>query len=164
MASKGLNKVMLIGRLGGDPEVRYSAAGMAITNINIATNQSTKDRQTGEWVDVTEWHRIVLFDRLAEIAGEYLRKGSQVYVEGRLQTRKWQDQSGQDRWTTEVVANEMQMLGGRSDNASGGYGSGPSTGSEYSPAPQQQAPRPASPPMPAAATTSNNNLDDDVPF
>ena len=162
--ARGLNKVMLIGRLGTDPEIRYSASGMAMANISVATNHSTKDRQTGEWVEATEWHRVVLFDRQAEVAGEYLRKGSQVYIEGRLQTRKWQDQSGQDRYTTEIVANEMQMLGGRADNAGGGYGPS-STGNDYSPPPAapQPASRPAPPPMPAAAS-NNNNLDDDVPF
>ena len=108
--AKGVNKVILVGHLGNDPDVRYSPGGLAVANVSIATNHSVKNKQTGEWQDATEWHRVVFFDRLAEVVGEYLRKGSQVYVEGRLQTRKWQDQqTGQDRWTTEIVANEMQM-------------------------------------------------------
>ena len=112
--SKGtLNKVLLIGNLGADPETRYTAGGTAVTNIRIATSEQWKDKQSGEQQERTEWHRIVFFARLAEIAGEYLRKGSKVYIEGRLQTRKWQGQDGQDRYTTEIVANEMQMLDSR---------------------------------------------------
>jgi len=111
--ARGINKVILIGNLGADPETRYTAGGSAITNIRIATSESWRDKTSGEQQERTEWHRVVFFNRLAEIAGEYLRKGSQVYVEGTLRTRKWQDQSGQDRYTTEVVASEMQMLGGR---------------------------------------------------
>lgn len=116
MASRGVNKVILIGNLGQDPEVRYIPNGSAVANITLATSESWRDKQTGETKEKTEWHRIVLFGKLAEIAGEYLHKGSQVYIEGSLQTRKWQDQSGQDRYTTEVVVNiggTMQMLGGR---------------------------------------------------
>lgn len=108
-----LNKVMLIGRLGKDPETRYSASGAAITNITLATSDKWKDKQTGEQKEKTEWHRVVFFNRLAEIAGEYLSKGKQCYIEGNLRTRKWQDQNGQDKWTTEIVAKEMQMLGGK---------------------------------------------------
>lgn len=109
--ARGVNKVILIGNLGKDPEVRYSAAGSAIANITLATSESWKDKQTGENVEKTEWHRVVFYQRLAEIAGEYLRKGSKVYVEGRLQTRKWQDKNtGQDRFTTEIIADNMQML------------------------------------------------------
>jgi len=111
--ARGINKVILVGNLGADPETRYTASGSAITNIRIATSESWRDKASGELQERTEWHRVVFFNRLAEIAGEYLRKGSQVYVEGTLRTRKWQDQSGQDRYTTEVVANEMQMLGSR---------------------------------------------------
>ena len=111
--ARGINKVILVGNLGADPETRYTASGSAITNIRIATSESWRDKTSGEQQERTEWHRVVFFNRLAEIAGEYLRKGSQVYVEGTLRTRKWQDQSGQDRYTTEVVANEMQMLGAR---------------------------------------------------
>jgi len=112
--ARGINKVILVGNLGADPETRYTASGSAITTISVATTESWKDRQSGEQQERTEWHRVVFFNRLAEIAGEYLRKGSQVYVEGSIRTRKWQDQNGQDRFTTEVVGNEMQMLGGRS--------------------------------------------------
>ena len=118
--SRGINKVILVGNLGQDPEVRYTPGGSPVANVSIATTYSSKDRQSGEQQERTEWHRVVFFNRLAEIVGEYLRKGSQVYVEGRLQTRKWQDQSGQDRWSTEVIASEMQMLGGR-----GGRDAGP---------------------------------------
>ena len=111
--ARGINKVILVGNLGADPETRYTASGSAVTNVRLATSESWRDRQSGDRQEKTEWHRVVFFNRLAEIAGEYLRKGSQVYIEGRLQTRKWQDQSGQDRYTTEIVASEMQMLGGR---------------------------------------------------
>jgi single-strand DNA-binding protein len=128
--ARGINKVILVGNLGADPETRYTAGGAAITNIRIATSETWRDKQTGENQERTEWHRVVFFNRLAEIAGEYLRKGSQVYIEGALRTRKWQDQSGQDRYTTEIVANEMQMLGGRGDDASAraGQGAGQSAG------------------------------------
>ncbi len=136
--ARGINKVILVGNLGADPETRYTPSGSAVTKIRIATSESWKDRQTGERQDRTEWHRVVFFGRLAEIAGEYLKKGSQVYVEGSLRTDKWQDQSGQDRYTTEIVANEMQMLGGRagagapaSSAESSGFGSSePSTSRE----------------------------------
>ena len=112
--ARGINKVILVGTLGRDPEIRYMPSGGAVANVTLATNESWKDKNTGQMQERTEWHRIVFFNRLAEIAGEYLKKGSQVYVEGKLQTRKWQGQDGQDRYTTEIVANEMQMLGGRS--------------------------------------------------
>ncbi|NRB70679.1 MAG: single-stranded DNA-binding protein, partial [Xanthomonadales bacterium] len=111
--ARGINKVILVGNLGADPETRYTAGGSAVTNVSLATSESWRDKNTGETQERTEWHRVVFFNRLAEIAGEYLRKGRQVYIEGQIRTRKWQDQSGQDRYTTEVVANEMQMLGGR---------------------------------------------------
>lgn len=111
--ARGINKVILVGNLGADPETRYTASGSAITNIRLATAEAWKDKQSGEQQERTEWHRVVFFNRLAEIAGEYLKKGSQVYIEGSIRTRKWQDQGGQDRYTTEIVANEMQMLGGR---------------------------------------------------
>ena len=114
---KGINKVILVGNLGADPEVRYMPSGGAVTNVSIATTDSWKDKKSGERQERTEWHRVVFFNRLAEIAGEYLRKGAQVYVEGRLQTRKWQGQDGQDRYSTEIVANELQMLGRRGDSA-----------------------------------------------
>ncbi len=114
MASRGVNKVILVGNLGNDPETRYLPNGGAVTNVSIATSDSWKDKQTGELQDRTEWHRVVFFNRLAEVAGEYLKKGSKIYVEGALRTRKWQDKTGQDRYTTEIVANEMQMLDSRS--------------------------------------------------
>jgi single-strand DNA-binding protein len=118
--ARGINKVILVGNLGQDPETRYLPSGKAVTNLRIATSDSWKDKQTGEQKEQTEWHTVVMFERLAEIAAEYLRKGSQVYVEGRLRTRKWQDKEGRDRYTTEIVANEMQMLGAR--GGAGGMG------------------------------------------
>ena len=130
--ARGINKVILVGNLGADPETRYTSSGSAVTNIRLATSESWKDRQTGEQNERTEWHRVVMFNRLGEIAAEYLRKGSQVYIEGQIRTRKWQGQDGQDRWTTEIVANEMQMLGGR-----GGGGAAPYDGP---PAPSRRAP------------------------
>jgi len=171
--AKGLNKVMLIGHLGANPEVRYSANGMAIVNVNIATNSSTKDQQTGQWQEVTEWHRVVLFGKLAEVAKEYLHKGSQVYIEGRIQTKKWQDKNGQDRWTTEIIANEMQMLGGRSDAVPTNvaptedyyYNADAVTTNvapteDYHNAPAQK-PTSASQPKPTKPT---DDFDDDIPF
>ena len=160
--ARGINKVILVGNLGNDPEVRYANNGSAIANISVATTESWKDRNTGEQQERTEWHRVVMFNRLGEIAGEYLKKGSQVYIEGKLQTRKWQDQSGQDRYTTEIVANEMQMLGGRASSdmgAGGGY---------QRPAPQQQPQQPqaAAQPsnQPAGQPQPSNDFDDDIPF
>ena len=129
--ARGINKVILVGNLGADPETRYMPSGGAVTNIRLATSDSWRDKQSGEQRDRTEWHRVVFFNRLAEIAAEYLRKGSQVYVEGRLQTRKWQGQDGQDRYTTEIVANEMQMLGGR--GGGGGYQGGGDPGWDREP-------------------------------
>ena len=117
--ARGINKAIIVGTLGKDPDVKYTASGSAVVNVSVATNESWKDKNTGENVEKTEWHRIVVFGKLAEICAQYLKKGSQAYFEGKIQTRKWQGQDGQDRYTTEVVANEMQMLGGRAD-ASGG--------------------------------------------
>ena len=163
----GVNKVIIVGNLGNDPEVRYSANGSAIANISVATSESWTDKNSGDKQEKTEWHRIVMFNRLGEIAGEYLRKGSKVYVEGKLQTRKWQDQSGQDSYTTEIVANTMQMLDGRGDNAGQGGGGyqAPSQaapqqgGQQFGGGQQQSAPQqPASQPAPA------NDFDDDIPF
>ena len=144
--ARGINKVILVGNLGQDPETRYMPSGGAVTNFTVATNESWKDKQTGEQKERTEWHKVAMFGRLAEIAAEYLRKGSQVYVEGRLQTRKWQDRDGNDRWTTEIVANEMQMLGARGE--SGGFGGG------------KEMAAPAGGPAPAGAPSE----DDDLPF
>jgi len=171
--ARGVNKVMLIGNLGKDPEVRYSPNGGAIATITVATSESWKDKNTGEQVDKTEWHRVVFFRRLAEIAGEYLKKGSKVFIEGKLQTRKWQDKDGQDRYTTEVVANEMQMLdskGGGSanynqDQQQGGYAPQQQTApqqAQQSYAPQGQAPQQQS--APAAPAMSGGDFDDDIPF
>ena len=174
-----INKVILVGNLGADPETRYTAGGAAITNIRIATSESWRDKQTGENQERTEWHRVVFFNRLAEIAGEYLRKGSQVYIEGSLRTRKWQDQGGQDRYTTEIVANEMQMLGGRGDDASArstpGAGQGSAQGgfregaegssrqgsSRQGSSRQSAAPSSAQPPEYQGEDTFT---DDDIPF
>lgn len=122
MASRGVNKVILIGHLGQDPEIRYMPAGGAVANLTLATSETWRDKQSGEMREKTEWHRVIIFGKLAEVAGEYLKKGSQVYIEGSLQTRKWKDQSGQDRYTTEVVVNiggSMQMLGGNGGNQAG---------------------------------------------
>jgi len=153
--ARGVNKVILVGNLGKDPDIKYTASGAAIANITVATSESWNDKQTGEKQEKTEWHRVVFFRRLAEIAGEYLRKGSQVYIEGKLQTRKWQDQSGQDRYTTEIVANEMQMLGSRGGDA-GGRPQGGSGGGFRSNAPAQES---------SAQTASNGDFnDDDIPF
>lgn len=165
MANRGINKVILVGNLGQDPEVRYLPNGGAVANISIATSETWKDKQTGEQKDRTEWHRVVIFGRLAEIAGEYLKKGSQVYIEGQLQTRKWQDQSGQDRYTTEIVVNiggTLQILGGRGSNAMDeapqqSWGQSPNNNSSAPAArkaPAQQAPA-NEPPM---------DFDDDIPF
>jgi len=160
-----VNKVILVGNLGRDPEVRYTPDGAAICNVSIATTSTWKDKNSGERREETEWHRVVFYNRLAEIAGEYLRKGRSVYVEGRLKTRKWQDKdSGQDRYATEIVADQMQMLGGRDSVAEGG-GSGGYGGTEYGGARQQ----PAAPRAPAAtqaapAAANLADMDDDVPF
>jgi single-strand DNA-binding protein len=162
--ARGINKVILVGNLGTDPETRYTASGSAITNISVATSESWRDKQSGEQQERTEWHRIVFFNRLAEIAGEYLRKGSQVYVEGKLQTRKWQDKSGQDRYSTEVVGNEMQMLGGRSGGGGGGEAgsrpaqSAPQQSGGFRDRPQQAEQKAAEP------AASDGFAEDDIPF
>ncbi len=176
--ARGVNKVILIGNVGGDPETRYLPNGNAVTNITLATSESWKDRQTGQQQERTEWHRVVFFGRIAEIAGEYLRKGSQVYVEGRLQTRKWQDQSGQDRYTTEIVVDlggNMQLLGGRNG---GGEDQGmrpqPASAAVASSRPQMAAPAPVPQPAPQSrppaaavqqpAMPDYDSFDDDIPF
>lgn len=159
--AKGINKVILVGNLGNDPEVKYMPSGGAVTNISIATTDSWKDKTSGERVDKTEWHRVVFFNRLAEVAGEYLKKGSQVYVEGALRTRKWQDQSGQDKYTTEIVGSEMQMLGSRSGGSEGFDQSAPKQPSQQArPSPvQQNKPNQAQP-----APQNFDDFDDDIPF
>ncbi|MEJ2455831.1 MAG: single-stranded DNA-binding protein [Candidatus Thiodiazotropha sp.] len=148
--ARGINKVILIGNLGKDPETRYMPSGGAVTNVTLATSETWKDKNTGEQQERTEWHRVVFFNRLGEIAGEYLRKGSKVYVEGSLRTRKWQGQDGQDRYTTEIVASEMQMLDSRG-------------GSTSFDAPQSQG-APRSQPSSAPASMPDNDFDDDIPF
>ncbi len=150
--ARGVNKVILIGNLGQDPEVRYMPNGNAVTTISIATSESWKDRETGEQQERTEWHRVVFFNRLAEIAGEYLKKGSKVFIEGSIRTRKWQDKSGNDRYTTEVVAAEMQMLDSRGAGASSGAPQGGFTKKEEAA------------PAAAQAPVSNEQFDDDIPF
>jgi single-strand DNA-binding protein len=164
-----VNKVILVGNLGRDPEVRYSPDGAAICNVSIATTSSWKDKTSGEKREETEWHRVVFYNRLAEIAGEYLKKGRPVYVEGRLKTRKWQDKdTGADKFTTEIVADQMQLLGGREGGGAGGGDGGDQT---YNAPASRPAARPASSPRPAASQPSNNNaapnfadMDDDIPF
>jgi len=162
-----VNKVILVGRLGNDPEVRYTATGSAVANVSLATSENWKDKQTGEKQERTEWHRIVFFSKLAEIVAQYLRKGSLIYVEGSLQTKKWQDKNGEDRYTTEIVANEMRMLGSKSENSGTASYSAPAAPSSYAPAAssnmgsqQQSAPRPSAP----SPSSSPDNFDDDVPF
>jgi len=162
-----LNKVMLIGRLGADPEVRFLPSGGSVATIRLATSRRWKDKQTGERKEETEWHRVVFFSRLAEIAGEYLKKGSQVYVEGRIRTQKWQGQDGQDRYTTEIVADSMNMLDSRSggttefggDQPSAGY-SAPLSKPAYQPQQPQQNNSGTMPPSPPAY----DDFDDDIPF
>lgn len=154
--ARGINKVIIIGNLGQDPETRYMPSGSAVTNFTVATNESWKDKQTGEQKERTEWHRVSMFNRLAEVAAEYLRKGSQVYIEGKLRTRKWQGKDGNDRYTTEIIADEMQMLGGGGggggdfggSSRSGGSGGGDDKGGGGS-APPQPGP---------------DEFDDDIPF
>lgn len=167
MSSRGVNKVILVGNLGQDPEVRYMPNGGAVANITLATSESWRDKTTGENREVTEWHRVVLFGKLAEVAGEYLRKGSQVYIEGQLRTRKWTDQSGQEKYTTEVVVNvggTMQMLGGRAGGNGGQQQSGNNNGWG-----QPQQPQPSSQAPGAQQQTQQNDIppmdfDDDIPF
>jgi single-strand DNA-binding protein len=148
--ARGVNKVILIGNLGADPEIKYMPSGEAVANLRIATSESWKDKTSGEQVERTEWHRVIMFRRLAEIAGEYLKKGSKVYIEGRLQTRKWQGQDGQDRYTTEIIASEMQMLDSRGGGAAnmGSYNNQESAGSSSQP----------------QAAAAYDSFDDDIPF
>jgi single-strand DNA-binding protein len=143
--ARGINKVILVGNVGKDPETRYMPNGKAVTNFSVATSDGWTDKQTGDKQERTEWHNVVLFEKLAEIASQYLRKGSQVYIEGSLRTRKWQDKEGKDRYTTEIVGREMQMLGGRSGSTGGG-----ST--------ESSAPASSSPPA------DDGGFDDDIPF
>jgi single-strand DNA-binding protein len=152
--ARGVNKVILIGHLGADPETKSMPSGTSVANLRVATSESYKDKQTNEWQERTEWHNVALFGRLAEVAGEYLRKGSQVYIEGRLRTRKWQDKQGNDRYSTEIIAGEMQMLGGRG----GGAGAGAGASAEPRPA-RSGATEPAS-----GGAERDVEFDDDIPF
>jgi len=155
--ARGINKVIIVGNVGGDPETRYMPSGSAVTNLTVATNESWKDKQSGEQKERTEWHRVAMFNRLAEIAAEYLRKGSQVYIEGKLRTRKWQDKSGNDRYTTEIIADEMQMLGGRGGSGGGGNFDGGQQGGASSGGGQQGGGNAPLQPGP-------DDFDDDIPF
>ena len=185
MASRGVNKVILVGNLGNDPEVRYMPNGNAVANLSLATSESWKDQQ-GQVQERTEWHRLTMYRRLAEIAGEYLKKGSQIYVEGKLQTRKWQDQQGQDRYTTEIIVDQMQMLGGRDGGQGGqgggyqqrpqggqqggGYGGGNQNygggnqGGGYQQPPQQQRPQGGQNQQKPPMAEPDFDFDDDIPF
>lgn len=164
--ARGINKVILVGTLGRDPETKYMPSGGAVTNISLATSEQWVDKNTNEKQERTEWHRVVMFNKLAEISAQYLRKGSQVYVEGKLQTRKWQGQDGQDRYTTEIVADTMQMLGGRSEAAGENFNPPPAQMSEPA-APRSvapsQAPRASAPPQ-QPADRGFEDFDDDIPF
>jgi len=162
--ARGINKVILVGNLGADPDTRYMPSGKAVTNIRIATSDSWKDKTTGDQQERTEWHTIVLFDKLGEIAAEYLRKGSQVYIEGALRTRKWQDKEGKDRYSTEIVARDMQMLGGRGGAGGGGPGGG--GGERSAGGGESRSPRSAPPDDRAssAPVSDEGDFDDDIPF
>ena len=149
---RGVNKVIIVGNLGQDPETRYMPSGGAVTNVSVATSESWKDKNTGQQQERTEWHRIIFFNRLAEIAGEYLKKGSKVYIEGKLQTRKWQDQNGNDRYTTEIVANELQMLDSRGQDRS-------QSQNDYTP--QGEGVRPN---VTGQANNQGSDFEDDIPF
>jgi len=155
--ARGINKVIIVGNVGGDPETRYMPSGSAVTNLTVATNESWKDKQSGEQKERTEWHRVAMFNRLAEIAAEYLRKGSQVYIEGKLRTRKWQDKSGNDRYTTEIIADEMQMLGGRGGSGGGNFGDRAPSGGGHQGGGSSGGGN--APPQPGP-----DDFDDDIPF
>lgn len=153
--ARGVNKVILIGHIGADPDLRYMPSGNAATTLSVATNESWKDKQTGERQERTEWHRVVCFNRLGEIAGEYVKKGSKIYIEGSLRTRKWQDQQGTDRYTTEIVASDIQMLDAKGTVSGGDF-------ADMDTAPQARSQAKAKPQ--AQASTSADALDDDIPF
>lgn len=167
--ARGINKVILVGNLGNDPDMRATQSGAQIANLSIATSESWRDKQTGEMQERTEWHRVVFFNRLAEIAGQYLKKGSKVYIEGKLQTRSWDDQAtGQKKYSTEIIGNEMQMLDSRGDNMGGGYAPAQAPAQPMGQPMGQPAQAPARPPQPAVAPPpefGGSNLgDDDIPF
>ncbi len=160
--ARGINKVILIGHLGADPETRAMPSGLTVANLRLATTESWKDKQSGEQQERTEWHNVALFGRLGEIAAEYLRKGSQVYIEGRLRTRKWQDKEGRDRYTTEIVGNDMQMLGGRGGAGAGaGGGQGGMAAGSHADAPERALPAESAA---AGAGATRDEFDDDIPF
>jgi single-strand DNA-binding protein len=159
-----VNKVILIGNLGKDPEVRYLPSGAAICNVTIATSRQWKDKTSGERQEETEWHRVTFFDRMAEIAGEYLKKGRPVYVEGRLKTRKYTDKDGVEKYTTEITATEMQLLGGRESGGGGGGGGGYADEGDSRPQRSAPAPRAPSPKPPSKSSTGFDDMDDDIPF
>jgi len=156
--ARGVNKVILVGNLGADPDTRYMPSGKAVTNIRVATSESWKDKQTGDMQERTEWHSIVMYDKLGEIAAEYLRKGSQVYIEGKIRTRKWQDKEGKDRYTTEIIADQMQMLGGR--GGGGGASSEPRSSSRPAPASEDRS----AAPVDEGGGGGGGEFDDDIPF
>ena len=158
--ARGINKVILIGNLGADPETRAMPSGTTVANLRIATSESWRDKQTGEQQERTEWHRVALFGRLAEIAGEYLRKGSQVYIEGSLRTRKWQDKQGNERYSTEIVGNELQMLGGRGGAAGAGGSPGESVSRSGGPAPSYAEESGGG----GSSSSRGEEFDDDIPF
>ncbi len=170
MASRGVNKVILVGNIGQDPEINHLPSGGAVANISVATSETWKDKQTGQQQERTEWHRVVFFNRLAEIAGEYLRKGGKVYIEGSLRTRKWQGQDGQDRYTTEIVADKMQMLDSRASGEGQNYGGGYQQSAPQQSSPQQPSAPAANQRQPAAAQGSYapppamDSFDDDIVF
>ena len=157
--ARGVNKVILVGNLGADPDTRYMPSGKAVTNIRVATSESWKDRTTGDMQERTEWHSVVMYDKLGEIAAEYLRKGWQVYIEGKIRTRKWQDKEGKDRYTTEVIADQMQMLGGR--GGGGGASSEPRSPRQTPPAAEDRTPGPADE---SGGGGGGGEFDDDIPF
>ena len=166
--ARGINKVILIGHLGGDPEVGFTPSGGAVANLRIATSETWKDKQTGENQERTEWHTVVLFNRLAEVAGEYLKKGAKIYIEGSLRTRKWQEKNGQDRYTTEILGNEMQMLDSRGSGGSGANlpasSESPPSYSEHRPQSSAAAPTNTSSASTPSTSPSTADLDDDIPF
>ena len=162
-----VNKVIIIGNLGRDPELRYTPSGAAVCNVSIATTRNWKSKDSGERVEETEWHRVVFYDRLAEIAGEYLKKGRPVFVEGRLKTRKWQDKEGKDNYTTEIIAEQMQLLGGREGGTGGGMGGGMGDDEGGHAPARREAPagKPAASPKPVGkSNTGFDDMDDDIPF
>ena len=158
--ARGINKVILVGNLGADPDTRYMPSGKTVTNIRVATSESWKDKQTGDMQERTEWHSIVMYDKLGEIAAEYLRKGSQVYIEGKIRTRKWQDKEGKDRYTTEIIADQMQMLGGRGGGGAASEPREPRSSSRPAPATEDRSAAPVA----DEGGGGGGEFDDDIPF